>query len=52
MALEVFRIGHAVARLFGADPKTEMDADLLRMKMLIENGRAPRDAARPPNQES
>jgi uncharacterized membrane protein len=39
--------GHAVARLFGADPKSEMDADLMRMKTLIETGRAPHDAARP-----
>jgi uncharacterized membrane protein len=40
-------IGHAVARLFGADPKTKMDADLIRMKTLIETGHAPHDAARP-----
>jgi uncharacterized membrane protein len=39
--------GHAVAAMFGADPKTEMDADLMRMKMMIETGRAPHDAARP-----
>ncbi len=39
--------GHAVAALFGADPKTEMDADLMRMKSMIETGRAPHDAARP-----
>src|SRR3954468_23318905 len=39
--------GHAVAALFGADPKSEMDADLLRMKAMIETGRAPHDAARP-----
>jgi uncharacterized membrane protein len=38
--------GHAVAALFGADPKSEMDADLLRMKTMIETGRAPHDAAR------
>jgi uncharacterized membrane protein len=37
--------GHAVATIFGADPKTEMDADLLRMKTMIETGRAPHDAA-------
>ena len=37
--------GHAIAALFGADPKTEMDADLLRMKSTIETGRPPRDAA-------
>ena len=41
-------LGHAVAALFGADPKTEMDADLLRMKSTIETGHAPHDAARRP----
>jgi len=40
-------IGHALARLFGSDPKSEMDADLLRMKTFIEKGRTPRDAAIP-----
>ncbi|MFL6571372.1 MAG: BON domain-containing protein [Burkholderiales bacterium] len=44
--------GHAVASLFGADPKTEMDADLMRMKSMIETGRAPHDAARPLPRES
>ncbi|HLS86147.1 MAG TPA: SRPBCC family protein, partial [Burkholderiales bacterium] len=39
--------GHAVATLFGADPKAEMDADLLRMKTMIETGHRPHDAARP-----
>ncbi len=45
-------VGHAVARLFGADPKSEMDADLMRMKSMIETGRAPHDAARPLPRES
>jgi uncharacterized membrane protein len=44
--------GHAVASLFGADPKSEMDADLLRMKSMIETGRAAHDAARPAHKES
>jgi uncharacterized membrane protein len=44
--------GHAVASLFGADPKSEMDADLLRMKSMIETGRAAHDAARPVTSES
>jgi uncharacterized membrane protein len=44
--------GHAVASLFGADPKSEMDADLLRMKSMIETGRAAHDAARPVPSES
>jgi uncharacterized membrane protein len=44
--------GHAVAALFGADPKSEMDSDLLRMKTIIETGRVPHDAARPAPRES
>lgn len=44
--------GHAVAVLFGADPKSEMDADLLRMKTMIETGRPSHDAARPSSRES
>ena len=40
--------GHAVASLFGADPKSEMDADLMRMKAMIETGHAPHDAAKKP----
>lgn len=39
-------LGHAVATLFGADPKSEMDADLVRMKTMIETGIPPHDAAR------
>jgi len=39
--------GHAVAALFGADPKSEMDADLMRMKSMIETGKPSHDAARP-----
>ena len=40
-------LGHAVATMFGADPKTEMDDDLMRMKSMLETGRAPHDAAQP-----
>ncbi len=40
-------IGHALARFFGSDPKSEMDADLLRMKTFIEKGSPPHDAANP-----
>jgi uncharacterized membrane protein len=40
-------LGHVLARLFAADPKSEMDADLMRMKTLIETGHGPHDAARP-----
>jgi uncharacterized membrane protein len=38
-------IGHAVAKAFGVDPKSEMDDDLLRLKSLVETGRLPRDSA-------
>ena len=31
--------GHALAWLFGSDPKTEMDEDLVRLKSLLEIGR-------------
>ena len=40
-------IGHALARVFGSDPKSEMDADLVRMKTFIERGHPPHDAASP-----
>jgi uncharacterized membrane protein len=38
-------IGHAVASAFGADPKSQLDQDLLRLKTLIETGNFPHDAA-------
>jgi uncharacterized membrane protein len=38
-------VGHAIARLLGADPKQQMDEDLIRMKTYIETGIPPRDAA-------
>jgi uncharacterized membrane protein len=38
-------LGHAIAKAFGADPKAEMDADLMRMKSLLETGHIPHDAA-------
>jgi uncharacterized membrane protein len=41
-------IGHAVARVLGSDPKSEMDQDLARLKTLIERGRIPHDAAQHP----
>ena len=40
-------LGHALAAILGADPKSEMDADLMRMKSMIETGKAPHDAAQP-----
>jgi uncharacterized membrane protein len=39
-------VGHSVAAILRADPKSTMDADLVRMKSLIETGHLPRDAAR------
>jgi uncharacterized membrane protein len=38
-------LGHVVASLFGADPKSRMDEDLVRMKTFIETGKVPADAA-------
>jgi uncharacterized membrane protein len=38
-------LGHAVAKLFGADPKTELDEDMMRLKSTLETGKPPRDAA-------
>ena len=38
-------LGHEVAAAFGVDPKHSLDADLARMKTLIETGHAPHDAA-------
>ena len=44
-------LGHVVARIFGADPKTELDADLLRLKSFLESGKPPRHSvARVPPQ--
>jgi uncharacterized membrane protein len=40
-------LGHAVASLFGADPLTEMDEDLMRLKAYFETGKPAGDAARP-----
>jgi uncharacterized membrane protein len=38
-------LGHAVASLFGSDPKGQMNDDLARMKQYIERGAIPHDAA-------
>jgi len=38
-------IGHAVAKAFGVDPRSEMDDDLVRLKSLVETGKPPRDSA-------
>lgn len=40
-------LGHLVAKLFGSDPRSEMDQDLARLKNLIETGNFPRNAAKP-----
>lgn len=39
-------IGHGVAAAFGVDPKRSLDADLMRMKTLLETGHPAHDAAR------
>jgi uncharacterized membrane protein len=39
-------LGHAVASLFGADPRSEMDQDLMRLKAYFETGTPARDAAK------
>ena len=31
-------IGHAIARMFGFDPRRRLDQDLIRMKALLEDG--------------
>jgi uncharacterized membrane protein len=38
-------VGHAVAKMFRADPKSELDQDLMRLKSTLETGKPPRDAA-------
>jgi uncharacterized membrane protein len=38
-------LGHVVAKLFGADPKSEMDEDLMRLKSVLESGRASREGS-------
>jgi uncharacterized membrane protein len=40
-------LGHEIAAVFGVDPKNSLDADLVRMKTLLETGRPPHDAAQP-----
>jgi uncharacterized membrane protein len=39
-------MGHAVASLFGDDPKRAMDEDLLRLKSLLEDGETTADQGR------
>jgi uncharacterized membrane protein len=38
-------LGHGLAKLFAADPKRELDEDLLRLKTFVETGTRPHDAA-------
>jgi uncharacterized membrane protein len=40
-------VGHALASLFGRDPKRQMNDDLARIRTAIEAARAPRDVERP-----
>jgi uncharacterized membrane protein len=37
--------GHAIAALFGTDPKSAMDEDLVRFKSLLEDGKTRADSA-------
>ena len=39
-------LGHLVASLFGADPKSQLEEDLVRMRSFVETGKVPSDAAR------
>jgi uncharacterized membrane protein len=39
-------LGHLVAKLFGADAKSELDQDLMRLKSYLETGVPAHDAAR------
>lgn len=45
-------LGHAAARLFGRDAKSEMDEDLMRVKSYLETGVAARDAAGGPSNQA
>jgi uncharacterized membrane protein len=38
-------LGHAVAQIFRSDAKTELDEDLMRLKVFLETGKPARDAA-------
>jgi uncharacterized membrane protein len=40
-------LGLVAAKLFGADAKSRMDEDLMRMKTFLETGQPPHDAAAP-----
>ncbi len=39
--------GHRLAQAFGVDPKSSFDADLVRLKTLLETGQLPHDARLP-----
>jgi uncharacterized membrane protein len=39
-------LGHAVASLFGADPESAMDEDMVRLKSLLEEGKTSADGGR------
>jgi uncharacterized membrane protein len=44
-------LGHAFARLLGADPKKQMDDDLMQLKSIIETGKDPREQVSPSTSE-
>jgi uncharacterized membrane protein len=33
------KVGHAIAKMFGRDARTEVEADLARFKEMMESGR-------------
>jgi uncharacterized membrane protein len=43
-------LGHAAATLLGADPKSQLDEDLVRMKTALETGHHAYDVAQRSNQ--
>ena len=45
-------VGHAIAWLFGSDPKHQMDEDLMRMKSYLETGKTPRHSAAQENAQT
>lgn len=40
-------LGHVLASVLGANPKRELDEDMVRMKTMIETGKVPHDASAP-----
>jgi uncharacterized membrane protein len=45
-------LGHTVSSILGANPKRQIEEDLVRMKTLLETGKIPRDAAQKGDQDT